>query len=47
VTLEHTDFQGDTEMQNGVSGGWPMVLSGLKTLLEAGFRESMVMPDDV
>ncbi len=47
VTLEHTDFQGDTEMQDSVSGGWPMVLSGLKTLLEAGFRESMVMPDDV
>lgn len=47
VTLEHTDFQGDVEMRESVSGGWPMVLSGLKTLLEAGFRESMVMPDDV
>lgn len=47
VTLEHTGFQGDTEMQRGTSSGWPMVLSGLKTLLEAGFRESMVLPDDM
>ncbi len=47
VILEHTDFQGDSEMQDSTSGGWPMVLSGLKTLLEAGFRESMVIPDDV
>ncbi len=36
LILEHTDFQDDTEMRDSVSGGWPMVLSGLKTLLEAG-----------
>jgi len=45
VILEHTDFQDDTEMRESVSGGWPMVLSGLKTLLEAGFRENMVQPE--
>jgi uncharacterized protein YndB with AHSA1/START domain len=45
VILEHTDFQDDTEMRESVSGGWPMVLSGLKTLLEAGFREDMVQPE--
>ncbi len=47
VTLEHADLQDDTEMLDGVSSGWPMVFSGLKTLLEAGLRESMVMPDDL
>ena len=47
VTLEHTDFQDDTEMKEGASGGWPMVLSGLKTLLEAGLRKSMVIPDGI
>ena len=47
VTLEHTAFQDDNEMLDGVSGGWPMVFSGLKTLLEAGLREGMVLPDDV
>ncbi len=31
VTLEHTDFQADAEMRGGVSGGWPMVFSALKT----------------
>ncbi|ANM30450.1 hypothetical protein ABI59_14030 [Acidobacteria bacterium Mor1] len=46
VTLEHTDFQGDEEMQTGVSGGWPMVLSGMKTLLEAGLRENWVLPKE-
>ena len=35
--LEHTDFGEDHEMRESVSGGWPMVLSGLKTLLEKGF----------
>ena len=47
VTLEHTDLQDDTEMRDGISGGWPMVLSGLKTLLEAGLREGMTLPKDV
>jgi len=35
--LEHTDFGDDHEMRDSVSGGWPMLLSGLKTLLEVGF----------
>ncbi len=46
VTLEHTGLGDDLEMRDGVSGGWPMVLSGLKTLLESGLHESMKMPDD-
>ena len=47
VTLEHTDFGDDSEMRDSVSGGWPMVLSGLKTVLECGFRENTKLPDDV
>ena len=27
---------GDTKMLEGISGGWPKVLSNLKTLLETG-----------
>ncbi len=46
VSIEHTDSGDDAEMQDGVSSGWPMVLSGLKTLLESGLRDNMKMPDD-
>ena len=46
LTLEPTDFGPDDEMRDSVSGGWPMVLSGLKTLLEAGFRDDMVLPKE-
>jgi len=34
LTVSHTDL--DTQMHEGVSGGWPAVLSNLKTLLETG-----------
>ena len=34
LTVSHTDL--DTKMHEGVSGGWPAVLSNLKTLLETG-----------
>jgi uncharacterized protein YndB with AHSA1/START domain len=34
LTLLHEDL--DAEMHRGVSGGWPQVLSNLKTLLETG-----------
>lgn len=47
VSLEHTDLGDDTEMRRGITSGWPMVLSGLKTLLEAGLREDMTLPDDI
>ena len=47
LTVEHTDFKDDAEMKESVSGGWPMVLSTLKTLLETGLRKSMVLPEGV
>jgi uncharacterized protein YndB with AHSA1/START domain len=36
LTVVHDGFQGNTEMLKGVSQGWPMILSRLKTLLETG-----------
>ena len=34
LTVTHDDL--DPQMLNGISGGWPKVLSNLKTLLETG-----------
>jgi uncharacterized protein YndB with AHSA1/START domain len=36
LTVSHHDLERDPEMLAGVSGGWPKVLSNLKTLLETG-----------
>jgi len=36
LTVTHDGFAGETEMLKGISGGWPAILSNLKTLLETG-----------
>ena len=36
LTVIHDDLERDPQMLAGISGGWPMVLSNLKTLLETG-----------
>ncbi|GAC1693665.1 MAG: hypothetical protein PVS2B3_03190 [Steroidobacteraceae bacterium] len=36
LTVTHDDLERDPKMFAGVSGGWPKVLSNLKTLLETG-----------
>jgi len=36
LTVSHEDLAKDPKMLEGVSGGWPAVLSNLKTLLETG-----------
>ena len=36
LTVTHEDLERDPQMLAGVSGGWPKVLSNLKTLLETG-----------
>ena len=36
LSVVHDGFEPGSEMLNSVSGGWPMVLSSLKTLLETG-----------
>lgn len=36
LTLRHYNFEEGSKLAAMVSGGWPLVLSGLKTLLESG-----------
>lgn len=36
LTVTHDDFEPDSEMLRGISGGWPGILSNLKSLLETG-----------
>jgi uncharacterized protein YndB with AHSA1/START domain len=36
LTVTHDDLERDPQMLAGVSGGWPKILSNLKTLLETG-----------
>ena len=36
LTVTHEDLERDPKMLAGISGGWPQVLSNLKTLLETG-----------
>lgn len=36
LTVTHEDLARDPQMLAGISGGWPKVLSNLKTLLETG-----------
>jgi len=36
LTVTHDELERDPEMLKGISGGWPTVLSNLKTYLETG-----------
>ena len=36
LTLTHDRLEPGSEMERGITEGWPMVLSSLKTLLETG-----------
>jgi uncharacterized protein YndB with AHSA1/START domain len=36
LTVTHEDLEKDPKMLAGISGGWPGVLSNLKTMLETG-----------
>jgi uncharacterized protein YndB with AHSA1/START domain len=36
LTVTHSDLERDPQMLEGISGGWPAILSNLKTLLETG-----------
>jgi uncharacterized protein YndB with AHSA1/START domain len=36
LTVTHDDFVPGSEMLKGVSGGWPLILASLKSLLETG-----------
>ena len=41
LTLTHEDLEPDSEMLRGITAGWPVVLSSLKTLLETGTAMAM------
>lgn len=36
LTVTHSDLEPDSAMLQGITRGWPLVLSSLKTLLETG-----------
>jgi uncharacterized protein YndB with AHSA1/START domain len=36
LTVTHTALEPGSDMLKGVSAGWPLVISGMKTLLETG-----------
>jgi uncharacterized protein YndB with AHSA1/START domain len=36
LTVTHEDFEAGSDMLRGISYGWPLVLSSLKSLLESG-----------
>jgi uncharacterized protein YndB with AHSA1/START domain len=36
LTVTHSELEPDSPMLSGISRGWPLVLSSLKTLLETG-----------
>ena len=36
LTVTHDDLEAGSEMENGITKGWPMVLSSLKSLVETG-----------
>jgi uncharacterized protein YndB with AHSA1/START domain len=36
LNVVHDQLQAGSEMAKGISGGWPLVLSGLKSFLETG-----------
>jgi uncharacterized protein YndB with AHSA1/START domain len=36
LTLTHEDFEDGSKLLNGISRGWPAILSSLKSMLESG-----------
>ncbi len=36
LTVTHDDFDEDSKVFDSISGGWPLVLSSLKSMLETG-----------
>ncbi len=46
LTVVHDDFESENTTYNNVGGGWPTILSGLKTYLETG-KPLIVEADDV
>jgi uncharacterized protein YndB with AHSA1/START domain/DNA-binding transcriptional ArsR family regulator len=47
LTVLHDDFEPDSEMLKGVSQGWPMILSNLKSVLETDEALSLAASEAV
>jgi uncharacterized protein YndB with AHSA1/START domain/DNA-binding transcriptional ArsR family regulator len=45
LSVTHDGFAGETETYHQTESGWPMILSGLKTLLETGERLRIETPE--
>jgi uncharacterized protein YndB with AHSA1/START domain len=45
LTVTHDELEGDPGMLSSISGGWPKVLSNLKTLLETGRALPQTAPE--
>lgn len=46
VTVTHDDFDEGSKVFESISGGWPMVLSSLKSLLETGTALAATFSDE-
>jgi uncharacterized protein YndB with AHSA1/START domain/DNA-binding transcriptional ArsR family regulator len=44
LTVTHDDFDEGSVLREGLSGGWPSIISGLKSLLETGEALSIAEP---
>ena len=44
LTLTHEGFAGDSVVYDGISKGWPAILSSLKSLLESGNALAIPVP---
>jgi uncharacterized protein YndB with AHSA1/START domain/DNA-binding transcriptional ArsR family regulator len=45
LSVTHDGFESETETYRSVGAGWPLILSGLKTLLETGERLEVESPE--
>lgn len=45
LTVTHENFSAENDIYDGVSGGWPAILSALKSLLESG-EQRLPIPGD-
>ena len=45
LTLTHDEFEPGSKVHEAVCGGWPAVLSSLKSLLETGRALPMTSPE--
>jgi uncharacterized protein YndB with AHSA1/START domain len=45
LTVTHDEFEPGSKVRSAVSGGWPLVLASLKSLLETGRGSTLTTPD--